>query len=378
MRGATVNTLHPHQILRLPRKMNVMIDPHRIWNLIYTAGSNKHQPPTSPNTAPATQHESHDWSASHMKRHFQCAEQQASPSNLTKDCACHAKWISWFIRITYETSFTMRGATGITLQSHQRLHLPRKIAIQNLREICWKRLRRHVTWRTIRAWSEHDPSMKLQNWTRPFAEVTFPPSATHFVLNIEKYNMSRAPAIYQDFTKCCACQEKWHSVITKYCTCHAKWHCHITKYCACHKKGHSDITKCCACHAKRLSWLILLTYETSFTMRGATKVTLQCYLAELLLYWAVILLSWYLTELLLDWAVTLLSCYLTELLLHWAVTLLRCYFTELWSTELLLSYFTEVLLYWTVTLLSCYLTELLRDWTVTEPLLYWTVTWLSC
>ena len=27
-----------------------------------------------------------------MKRHLQCAEQQASPSNLTKYCACHAKW----------------------------------------------------------------------------------------------------------------------------------------------------------------------------------------------------------------------------------------------------------------------------------------------
>ena len=27
-----------------------------------------------------------------MKRHLQGAEQQASPSNLTKYCACHAKW----------------------------------------------------------------------------------------------------------------------------------------------------------------------------------------------------------------------------------------------------------------------------------------------
>ena len=78
MRGATVNTLQPHQILRLPRKMNLMIDPHHIWNVIYNARSNRHHPPTSPNTAPATQNESHDWSTSHMKRHLQCAEQQAS------------------------------------------------------------------------------------------------------------------------------------------------------------------------------------------------------------------------------------------------------------------------------------------------------------
>ena len=49
----------------------------------------KSHPPTSPNTAPATQNQCHQWSASHMKRHFQCAEPIKSPSNLTKYCACH-------------------------------------------------------------------------------------------------------------------------------------------------------------------------------------------------------------------------------------------------------------------------------------------------
>ena len=107
-----------------------MIDPHHIWNVFYNAWSNKRQPPTSANTAPATQNEFHifhDWSTSHMKRHLQCAEQQASPSYFTKYCACHAKWISWLIHITYETSFTMRGATVNTLQPHQILRLPRKM-----------------------------------------------------------------------------------------------------------------------------------------------------------------------------------------------------------------------------------------------------------
>ena len=127
MRGATRVILQLHQILRLPRKMNLMIDPHHIWKVIYNARSNKSHPPTSPNTAPAMQNESHDWSASHMKRHLQCAEQQESSSNFTKYCACHAKWISWLIRITYETSFTMRGATRVILQPHQILRLPRKM-----------------------------------------------------------------------------------------------------------------------------------------------------------------------------------------------------------------------------------------------------------
>ena len=139
----------------LPRTTKYfMIDPHHIWNVIYNARSNKrqpptsaniapatqdephdwsashmksHHPPTSPNTAPATQNESHDWSISHMKRHLQSAEQQSTPFNLTKYCACHAKWISWLIHITYETSFTMLGATKGSLQPHQILRLPRKM-----------------------------------------------------------------------------------------------------------------------------------------------------------------------------------------------------------------------------------------------------------
>ena len=36
---------------------------------------------------------------------------------------------------SYETSFTMRGATGNNLQPHQILRLPRKIALPNHREI---------------------------------------------------------------------------------------------------------------------------------------------------------------------------------------------------------------------------------------------------
>ena len=220
--NARSNSPHPPTlpILYLPRKMNLMIDPHHIWNAIYNARSNSPHPPTSPNLPPATQNESHDWSASHMKRHLQCAEQQSTPSDLTKYCACHAndhptshrnylrtawnviynarpirawsendptpenanrnpprhrgyfsrspgadslklqrftlrlsfqispnaapatktntcelhkyrachaKWISWLIHITYETSFTMRRATVHTLRPHQILRLPRKM-----------------------------------------------------------------------------------------------------------------------------------------------------------------------------------------------------------------------------------------------------------
>ena len=48
------------------------------WNVIYNARSNMRHSPNSPNTAPATKNESHDWSLTQMKRYLQCAEQHAS------------------------------------------------------------------------------------------------------------------------------------------------------------------------------------------------------------------------------------------------------------------------------------------------------------
>ena len=149
-------TLQDHQIVRLPRKVTLMSDVRHIWNVIYNARSNRTHPPTSPNTAPATQNDSHEWCPSHMKRHLQCAEQQVSPSNLTKCCACHEKWHAWLILVTYGTSFTMRGTTGITLQPHQILRLPRKIALQNLRKFVENSWSVNSNARPIRPWSDHE------------------------------------------------------------------------------------------------------------------------------------------------------------------------------------------------------------------------------
>ena len=114
--------------------------------------------PTSPNTAPVRQKDSHSESSSHMKPHLQCAEQLVSPSNLTKYCACHAngssssqikphlqcakqlvspsnltkycasqtKRLTFGILITYGTSFPMRRATGVTIKTHRVLRLSHK------------------------------------------------------------------------------------------------------------------------------------------------------------------------------------------------------------------------------------------------------------
>ena len=218
--------------------------------------------------------------ASHKKWHSKttkyCACHKKWDSKITKYCACHEKWCASLIVVTYETSFTMRGATGITLQPHQILRLPRKIALQNQRQICRKQLKRQFQCgddsSMIREWSEHDPSMNSSSRTRPFAEVTFRAAETHFVLKITTF---RASAIYPNFTEYCACHKKWHAKIPKCCASHKKWHSKTTKYCACHKKWDSKITKYCACHEKWCASLIVVTYETSFTMRGATGITLQ-------------------------------------------------------------------------------------------------------
>ena len=158
MRGATGVTIQPHQILRLPHRMTRMLDRRHIWNVIYNARSNRCHHPTSPNTAPATQNDSHAWSSSHMKRHLQCAEQQVSPSNLTKYCACHTEWLACLIVLTYETSFTMRGATGVTIQPHQILRLPRKMTLQDFNENLQKQVKRHFQ-------CGADPTM-IREWKR--------------------------------------------------------------------------------------------------------------------------------------------------------------------------------------------------------------------
>ena len=192
-----------------------MIDPHHIWNVICDARSNKSHPPTSPNTAPPTQNESHDWSASHRKRHLQCTEQQESSSNFTKYCACHAKWISWLIRITYEMLFTMRGATRVTFQPHQILRLPqnmtRMIASRHIWNVIYN-ARSNTQHRptspntapatqnascTTRGRSDHGPTM-IRTWSDHELVISHPPVRRGYFSRFgdafcnENYNISRS------------------------------------------------------------------------------------------------------------------------------------------------------------------------------------------
>ena len=273
----------------------------------------KSDTPRSPNTAPATQNDSHDWCPSHMKRHLQCAEQQASPSNLTKYCACHAKWLSWLMSVTHDTSFTMRGATCVIVQTHQILRLPRKMTLMiDLRHI-WNvisnaRNKRHhpptspnttpATQNCIpkskknlpieasipmRGRFDHDPTM-LRPWTRHLAPARSPRllfalrrrilywKLQHFALRLStQISPNTAPATRSDTPRspntAPATKNDSHDWYP--------WHMKRHLQCAEQQASPSNLTKYCPCHEKWCASLIVVTYETSFTMRGATGITLQ-------------------------------------------------------------------------------------------------------
>ena len=152
---------------------------------------------------------------------FQCAEQQESTSSITKCCTCHQKKTPSCYSKIREITVPMRGATEVNLKHHQMLCLRRKNDISRYELKVPKTGETSVP---MRDRSENDPSM-IREWNRQSAtrgatEVTFRANPAHFVW---KNTTFHAPAIIQDFTKYCACHEKWRCNITKYCTCHEKW-----------------------------------------------------------------------------------------------------------------------------------------------------------
>ena len=184
MRGVTSVIVLTHQILRLPRKMNLMIDPWYKWNVIYNARSNMRHSPNSPNTAPATKN-----------------DRPKSQRNLLK---------------TDETSFPMCGRSE---------HDPRPIREWNGQSA--------TCLATEVPFHAHHEHFVLKN--TPFRAPAIIPNFTEYCACHEKWHFN--------FTKYCACHEKWHLNFTKYCACHEKWHFNFTKYCACHEKWHLNFSK---------------------------------------------------------------------------------------------------------------------------------------
>ena len=207
MRGATCVIVQTHQILRLPRKVTLIIDPLHTWNVIYNARSNKCHCPKAPKILRLPRKVTliidplHTWNVIYNARSNKC-HCPNSPNT-----APATKWISWLILDTNETLFTMRGATCVIVQTHQILRLPRKMTVQNLKEICWKRMKRHFQCAAdpsmIRAWSDHE-TVSPQPASQP--RLPFTPTTNilywkiqHFALRLSfQISPNTAPATKSD------------------------------------------------------------------------------------------------------------------------------------------------------------------------------------
>ena len=211
-----------------------------------------------------------------MKRHLQCAEQQMSRSNLTKYFACHEKWVLCLILVTYETSFPMRGATGLTIQPHQILRLPRKMTLQDFRKNLQKQVKRHFQCgddpSMIRAWSDHENENR--NPPRKWGYFSSSPGA----FSIVKHNVS-SPILHSNIHQVLRLPQKvtldLHQILPLPRKVTLEPHMKRHLQCAEQQMSRSNRTKYCACHEKWVLCLILVTYETSFPMRGATGLTIQ-------------------------------------------------------------------------------------------------------
>ena len=220
---------------------------------------------------------------------------------------------------------------------------------------------------TVRGRFEHDSSMKLQNWTRQFAELLFPPRQRILYWKLQHVALRLSTQISPNASPA----TKSGTATSPNVAPATKTEIPTSPNPVPGAKNDSHDWSCF--NKMRCEWCVMADVS------DVTDVTwLNCYLTELLLDWTATWLNcyWTLTGLGRYFTITLLTCYFTELLLDWAVAVLLLYWTVIWLS-----------CYWTVTLQNCYLTELLPycystellfDWAVTELLLYWTVTWLSC
>ena len=154
MRGATLVTVQHHQILRLPRNSEFKMSAENPWiasAYIETIRRWSEDNPTIKSSSRTRRfgdlvpswRRSLYWKIQHFALRLSpkiarnaapatksdtptSPEQQRLPCNITKSCGCREKWLSWLIRIRYETSFTM---LRVILQLHQILRPPLNLMI---------------------------------------------------------------------------------------------------------------------------------------------------------------------------------------------------------------------------------------------------------
>ena len=159
-----------------------------------------------------------------MKHHLQCAEQQESPSNITKYCACHERWHSCW------SSSNMNRPVQCAEQHKTPSDITDPLHATKFWPAAWtqKSMNCSDQWKTdlrlFRDRSDHDPRLKSTSqpvrspsllfalWRRILRAKT-----EHFALRLApEISPNAAPATKSGAPTSplflfCACREKWHS-----------------------------------------------------------------------------------------------------------------------------------------------------------------------
>ena len=126
-----------------------------------------------------------------MKRHLQCAEQQLSSTNVTMQLLCLPRKMTRIIdpRDIRNVIYNARSNRTNLPTSPNMAPATKNGSPKSKRNL----LKTVEASFTMRGRFDHDPNPNSSSRTRPFAEVTFRASGTHFVVKITTF---RAPAIY--------------------------------------------------------------------------------------------------------------------------------------------------------------------------------------
>ena len=171
-----------------------------------------------------------------MKRHLQCAEQQVSRSNLTKYCACHAKWPLNVCGKQVKRHFQC-GDDPSMIRAWKRKPQPAsqvRLLFEVPRCIFYCKIQRFEPNLTFKHSPSAAPATKSNTWpspnTAPATQSNTWPSPN--TAPTTKSNTHSSSSWHMKPHLHCAEQSMSPYKLTKYCACHAKWPLNVWQKCA--------------------------------------------------------------------------------------------------------------------------------------------------
>ena len=205
-----------------------------------------------------------------MKPHLQCAEQQVSRSNLTK------YWKTRILSLHHIWNLIYNARSN---QCHPPNSPNTAPATQNDHLTSGRNLRKTgETSFPMRGRSEHDPTM-IRAWSDHENENRNPPrhrgyfSSSPGAFSIVKYNVS-SPILHSNIHQALRLPRKVTPPLHEVLRLPRKVTLELHQVLHLPRKVTLELHQVLRL-SERLAYLVFITYETSFTMRGATNVTLQ-------------------------------------------------------------------------------------------------------